>query len=219
MPKKNTRNEYAIIGLGHFGSTLALRLEALGQPVLGIDIDPYRVKDISSLLTETLVLNALDINALMEADITSFNTVVVAISRDFETSALITASLKELGIAHIICQSGSKRHKEILLRVGAERVIIPSEEAGNQLADELSIPGMLQRLVLSPEYSLIEILVPPRLVSKSVKECEKFSITVMAVLRENELILNPEPGFSLNRQDILVIIGEKESLAEFSSLI
>ena len=57
----------------------------------------------------------------------------------------------------MIAQSNSERHREILLRIGADRVILPDEESGYQLADELSIPGMLERLHLSEDYSLIEI--------------------------------------------------------------
>jgi len=219
MARKKQKNEFVVIGLGRFGSSLALRLESLGQPVLGIDIDPRKVKEIAGDITEALVLDALDVDALMEADITSFQTAVIAISDDFETNALITTSLKELGISHIFCQARSKRHQEILLRIGAERVIIPTEEAGSQLADELSIPGMLERLSLSPDYSLIEILVPPRLINQKVEEAEKFDVTVLLILRGSELIITPEPGFRMNAEDILVVVGEKGHLAEFSSLV
>ena len=96
--KKAKTKEIAIIGLGRFGSSLARRLEALGHPVLGIDIEPRLVKEIADEITEAVILDATDEEALRQVDITAFQTVVVAISGNFETNALITSTLKKLGI-------------------------------------------------------------------------------------------------------------------------
>jgi trk system potassium uptake protein TrkA len=216
--KKTKENEFAIIGLGRFGGSLARRLEALGHPVLGIDVDPHAAKDISDEITETVVMDATDEDALHQVDIAAFRTVVVAVSGNFEADALITSTLKNLGIPNVICVSNSNRHREILLRIGADRVILPDEESGYQLADELSIPGMLERLHLSQDYSLIEIKVPPALVGKTINICERYEVNVVLILRGEELILNPDPGVQFLAQDILVLVGEKRHLAEFSNL-
>jgi trk/ktr system potassium uptake protein len=216
--KKNKENEYAIIGLGRFGGILARRLEALGHPVLGIDVDPRTAKDISDEITETVVLDAIDVDALRQMDITAFRTVVVAISRNFEANALITSTLKNLGIQNVICVSNSDRHREILLRIGADRVILPDEESGHQLADELSIPGMLERLHLSQDYSLIEIKSPQGLVGKGIDICEPYEVIVVLILRGDELIINPDQSTRFQPEDILVLVGEKRRLAEFSNL-
>jgi trk system potassium uptake protein TrkA len=216
--KKNKENEFAIIGLGSFGGSLARRLEALGHPVLGIDIDPLVVKAIADEITEAVVLDASDEDALRQVDITAFRTVVVAISDHFEANALITSTLKNLGIPNVISESNSDRHREILLRIGADRVILPKEESGIQLADEFSIPGMLERLHLSQDYSLIEIETPPALLGKSVDACEPYEVVVVVILRGDELIINPDRSTQFLPKDILVLVGEKRRLAEFSNL-
>lgn len=218
--KKNKEQdkEIAVIGLGHFGGSLARRLEALGHRVLGIDIDPRLVKEIADDLTEAVVLDAMDEEALQQVDITAFQTVVVAISGNFEANVLITSTLKKLGIPLVICESNSHRHREILLRIGADRVILPEEESGTQLADELSIPGMLETLPLSQDYSLIEIKTPNALVGKSLETCEPYDVVVLLILRGSELIVSPDPDTLFSSEDILVLVGEKRRLAEFSSL-
>jgi trk system potassium uptake protein len=216
--KKTKENEFAIIGLGRFGGSLARRLEALGHPILGIDVDPRAAKEISDEITETVVLDATDVDALRQVDITSFRTVVVAISRNFEANALITSTLKNLGIPNVICVSNSDRHRDILSRIGADRVILPDEESGYQLADELSIPGMLQRLHLSQDYSLIEINTPHVLVGRGVDACEPYELIVVLILRGDELIINPDQSTIFQSEDILVMVGEKRRLAEFSNL-
>jgi trk system potassium uptake protein TrkA len=216
--KKNKEKEFAIIGLGGFGSSLARRLETLGHTVLGIDIDPHVVKAISDEISEAAILDATDEDALQQVDITAFQTVVVAVAGNFETNALITSTLKKLGIPHVISESNNDRHREILLRIGADSVILPEEASGFQLADELSIPGMLEQLHLSEEYSLIEIKTPSGLVNKGIEICETYDVIVVLILRGNELIVNPEQDTLFRAEDILVLVGEKRRLAEFSNI-
>ena len=216
--KKSKDKEFAIIGLGRFGGSLARRLESLGHPALGIDIDPRVVKEIADEITEAVVLDATDEDALRQVDIAAFRTVVVAIADSFEANALITSTLKKLGISNVISVANSFRHQEILSRIGADRVILPQEASGHQLADELSIPGMLERLHLSRDYSLIEIKLPPGLIGKAVEVCEPYEVIVVLILRGEELIVNPDESTEFLPEDILVLVGEKRRLAEFSSL-
>jgi trk system potassium uptake protein len=216
--KKNKEKEFAIIGLGRFGRSLARRLEALGHPVLGIDIEARPVKELADEIAEAVVLDATDEDALRQVDITAFRTVVVAIPDDFEANALITSTLKKLGIPRVISESNSDRHREILLRIGVDRVILPDEESGYQLADELSIPGMLERLHLTEDYSLIEIKTPQGLVGKGIEVCERCEVIVVLILRGDELIISPDQSTRFLPEDILVLVGEKLRLAEFSNL-
>ena len=216
--KKSKEKEFAIIGLGRFGGSLARRLESLGHPALGIDIEPRVVKEIADEITEAVVLDATDEEALRQVDITAFRTVIVAIAGNFEANALITSTLKKLGIPRIISESNTHRHREILLRIGADRVILPKEESGHQLADELSIPGMLARLHLSEDYSLIELKPPAGLIGKGIEVCEPYEVIVVLIVRGDELIINPDQSAQFLPDDILVLVGEKHRLAEFSSL-
>jgi len=216
--RKNIDKELAIIGLSRFGCSLARRLETLGHSVLGIDIDPHPVKEISDEITEAVILDATDEDALRQVDITAFETVVVAIPRNFEANALITSTLKNMGIGSVICVSNTDRHREILLRIGADRVILPDEESGYQLADEISIPGMLERLHLSQDYSLIEIKLPPSLSGKGIDACEQLKVIVLIILRGEEMIINPDRTTRFLPDDTVVIVGEKHQLAEFSNL-
>ena len=215
---KNTEKEFAVIGLGSFGGSLARRLEALGHPVMGIDMDPRLVKEIADEITEAVILDATDEDALQQVDITAFQTVVVAIGKNFEANALITSTLKRLGIAHVISQSNTRRHREILSRIGADRVILPEEESGYLLADELSIPGMLQRLHLSQDYSLIEIKTPHRLLGKNINDCDPYDVIVVLILRGDELIINPDESTRFMPEDILVLVGEKRRLSEVCTI-
>ena len=100
---RSQEKEFAVIGLGRFGGSLARRLEAMGHLVLGVDVDMARVQEFSDEITSAVALDATVEDALQEVDIASFGTVIVAIGEDFEASALITAYLKGLGIPRVIC--------------------------------------------------------------------------------------------------------------------
>lgn len=129
LPKaapSSNKNEFAVIGLGRFGSSLARTLVSRGASVLGIDRSPEPVQDLADELTQTVVLDATNEAALREVDITSFGTVIVAIGSNFEANLLTTVALRELGVANIICKATNLRQRDILLKVGAHRVVLPN---------------------------------------------------------------------------------------------
>jgi trk system potassium uptake protein TrkA len=215
---KNKDKEFAIIGLSRFGSCLARRLQTLGHSVLGIDLDPSKVKEITDEISEAVILDATDEDALRAVDITAFQTIIVAIGGNFETNAIITSTLKKIGIPYVISQSNTDRHREILLRIGADRVILPDEESGFQLADELSIPGMMDRLHLSQDFSLIELKCPGWLVGKGIEVTEPNNVVVVLIVRGDELIISPDQTNRFSPDDILVLVGETHHLVEFINL-
>ena len=98
------RDEFAVIGLGRFGSSLARTLVSRGASVLGIDRSPEPVQELADELTQTVVLDATNETALREVDITAFGTVIVAIGSNFEANLLTTVALRELG-----CTTSSAR--------------------------------------------------------------------------------------------------------------
>ena len=96
--RKQAEKEFAVIGLGRFGGSLARRLEAMGHTVLGVDIDMVRVQDLADEITSAVALDATVEDALQEVDIASFGTVIVGLGGDFEATALVTTYLKSQGI-------------------------------------------------------------------------------------------------------------------------
>ncbi len=216
MARKQIVGDIAVIGLGRFGSSLALRLTSLGRHVLGCDRDPVIVKTLANEISEAVILDAQDENALQMVGITSFNTVIVALSHDFEYNALVTASLKKMGIPHVISVADSQRHRDILTAIGADRVILPQEEAANQLAEELSAPGILEILNLDPVYRLIEIKTPAGLHGKPFNSASKFDLSLLLIIREGDLIVSPEDSIILDKNDFLVVVGQQKNLVNFS---
>jgi trk system potassium uptake protein TrkA len=213
------RNEFAVIGLGRFGSALALSLEEHEHYVLGIDDNMDIVQSLSSQLTHVVALDATDENALMRVDITSFENVIVAIGADFESNLLITVALKQLGVKHVICKTITHRQRSILLRVGADRVVMPEHDAGGRLAEELMNPGLLERFSLGPGYSIAEITAPAAFIDKSLAQSDlrrRFGINVLVVKRGTTITTSPPADFILLRGDIVVVLAAIEQIEAFT---
>lgn len=215
--KGRTQQEYAVIGLGGFGGTLARRLEAMGHMVLGVDSNVARVQDIADEITSAVALDATIEDALQEVDITAFDTVVVALGHAFEASALVTSYLKEVGIRRVICTTETRRHQKILLRIGADQVIVPDVDSGLRLAETLAAPNFLERVLLDTDHSVIEFKTPPSLVAKPVGSLERYGARVLLIQRQGQLIPAPGADMELWQDDTLLAVGEREKLLEIAA--
>ena len=213
--------EFAVVGLGRFGTSLALTLMENGYTVLGIDNDPLLVQRLSSLITHAAVLDATDEDALEEVEIGSFDAAVVAIGADFESNLLTTVALKSLGVRQVISKALTNRQREILLRVGADRVVQPEYDAGRRLAEELMVPAMLERLPLGPEHGVAEMLVPRSLTSQSLAQSDlrqRLGITVLAIKRGERILVSPQGDTVLLEGDLLVVLGSNEAIRACGNL-
>lgn len=68
-----------VIGLGRFGTTLALELNRSGTEVLAIDQQPSVVQRLAGSLTRVVAVDSTDIDALREVGVADFVRAVVAI--------------------------------------------------------------------------------------------------------------------------------------------
>ncbi|MCS7087475.1 MAG: TrkA family potassium uptake protein [Thermoflexales bacterium] len=213
MPNSRPQ-EYAVIGLGRFGSSLARTLMSRGASVLGIDRSAEIVQQMADELTQAVVLDATDENALRDIGITDFHTVIVAIGSNFEANLMTTVALRELGVPNVICKALTTRQRDILLKVGATRVILPEHEAGQRLALELLNPGMLGQLELGPGYAVMEMCTPPSMVGEPLgkSELRKRGINVLAIRRADRVIVTPAPDTVLKPDDVLVVLGSAQEI-------
>ncbi|MEM7113320.1 MAG: TrkA family potassium uptake protein [Chloroflexota bacterium] len=221
MAKRYGDEEFAVVGLGRFGSSVALTLEEQGHSVLGIDNNEHLVQHIADQLTQAVVLDSTNPEALRAVDIASFDTVIVAIGSDFENNLLTTVALKEAGVRNVICKAPTARQRDILLKVGADRVIQPENEAGRRLADELSSPTVLDKVALGPEHSVAEIVVPRSLAWKTLEQAairQDHGISILVIKRGDQIEVSPRATFILNPDDILVVLARNERIDTFCKL-
>ena len=212
---------YIVIGLGRFGSEAARKLCELGCEVLAIDSKSELVQQISNEVTHAVVGNAQDKEVLRALGARNFDCAIVAIGDSLADSVLATMNLKELGVPYIVCKAHDETHRQVLLKLGADRVVIPEQENAARLARSLSTPNVLDYIELSDEYGIIEVPVPNRWQDKSLRDLNvraKLGVNIIAVKREGRISVSPAADYVLLSGDVVVVLGDTDALKAVQKL-
>ena len=103
--KKYSQKEYIVIGLGRFGSSVAIQLEANGCKVLAIDRNEHRVRQIADYVTLAMCVDLTNDEALEELGGRNFDGAVISIGHSLDASVLATIWAKEQGICQVIAKA------------------------------------------------------------------------------------------------------------------
>ena len=214
-------NQFAVIGLGRFGLSIATKLFESGQEVLGVDIDEERVEESHPFLTHAMIADSTDAEALKSIGIRNFDTVIVAIGDDIQASILSVLLVKELGVKKVIAKALNKLHGQVLKKVGADWVVHPERDMGIRVAHQLLSPNVLNFIEISKDYSVEEVKVPAKMSDKSLRELDlraKYNLNVIAIRHDTEIDISPLPDKKIDQGDVLVVIGENHNLEKFANL-
>jgi trk system potassium uptake protein TrkA len=220
------RKQFAVIGLGRFGSAMAATLSELGHEVVGVDGDEERVRQLADVTTQAIQLDATDERALRAAGIDGVDVAVVSIGENIESSLLVVMLLKELGIATIVAKAVTPLHGRILEKLGVSRVIFPEREMAIRIAHSLVMSNVIDYIELSKEFSIVELPTPVSFVGKSLKQLElrpKHGLTLIAIKRPSPtggVVTTVTPGADevIHAGDVLTVIGSSDRLASLDRL-
>ncbi|GGJ33027.1 potassium channel family protein [Paenibacillus hunanensis] len=209
------RKQYAIIGIGRFGSSIARTLSEMGFDVLAIDSDEHRVQEVSHIVTQAVVADSTDEEALRAIGLRNFDVVVVAIGEDIQSSILTTLILKEMEIPTVLVKAQNDLHAKVVQRIGADKVIFPERDMGVRVAHHLTSPNVLDYIELSDDYSIVEMKASDSMIGRNLIELNiraRYRCNVMAIKRDNHMNIAPAPEEQLQANDIVVIVGQKHDL-------
>lgn len=214
---QTVKKQYAVIGMGRFGLSVATALSSMGFDVLAIDSDEHRTQEVSNMVTHAVTADSTDEEALRALGIRNFDVVVIAIGENIQASILTTLILKDLGGPIIIVKAQNELHGKVLSKIGADKVVFPERDMGLRVAHHLTSPNIIDYIELSDEYSIVDLQVTRAMIGKNLKELDiraKFGCNVMAIKRESKMNISPAAQDRLEEGDILVIVGEKNDLAK-----
>lgn len=212
--------QFVVIGLGRFGSNLAVALTKLGNQVLAIDIDKKKIEAIKDSVTEAVIADALDMRTLKEFIDDKVDAVIVAAASDVGTSTLLVLYLKDLGIKHIVGKVKNEDHAKILNSLGVNEIIYPEKDLAERLAEELTLSNLIAHVPLAPEYSMIEIVTPESFIGKTLRELDlrnKFGISVIGIkdVMLDKIDINPSPDSKLVPDSVMLILCKTEEFPHF----
>lgn len=216
------RRQFAVIGLGYFGRTVAHELTRLGHDVLAIDIQDKVVNSIADQFTHAVIADATDERALRELNIAQYDAVLVAIGENIEASILCTMQLKTLGVKEIWVKALTAQHHKILVRLGATRIVHPEHEMGMRIAQALNYPMVSHYINLGHDYFVVEVIASSKLESMRLNKLLGESgsdVALVAIKRGEQLRLNADPDFMLASQDRIILIGRLSELLKLTPLL
>lgn len=215
------KGEFLVVGLGRFGSALALQLADLGREVLAVDFDPKNIQDHAESLTHVVQADATDLLAMRELGAGDFETGVVAIGTNIEASILATAVLVDLRIPRIVAKAITAPHGRILERVGAHRVVFPEGDKGREEAYRLAGRDVIDTMQLEGGFLIVETMAPAELVGKTLAEAhirQRYGITVVAIKHAGEAATYATPETVIAPGDIMVVAGDNVVVEKFVKL-
>ena len=206
---------YIVIGLGRFGAELATKLYECGEEVLAVDTNESIVDKIADHVTRAVTADARDLDVLEKLGAENFDRAVVAVGSDLAASALITMNLKTLNVPFIMCKAHDDTYREILERLGADRVVLPEREVADKLALGLTHAGVMEYIELSEEFGIVEMEPIDEWIGKSIKDLElrtRYGANVIALRDKDDIQIPPDITTPITADHIMVMLGRYEML-------
>ncbi len=206
---------YAVIGLGRYGSAVAQELVNNGAEVLAVDVDMDRVNEAKDFIPVCKCADITDPETVRRLGIASMDVAIIAMAENLEASVMAVTLCKEAGVETVIAKCGNELHQKILKRVGADKVIFPEKDSGIRLARSILTQGFSEMIELSDQVSMVEIDVKSDWVGKSLIDLslrKKYSINVVAIKSGDGISATVDPALPLKKGMKLIVIANTAKL-------
>ncbi len=207
--------QFAIIGMGRFGASIAKTLYSLGHDVLAMDEDEARIEEVSDYVTHAVVADATDEQTLTALGFRNFDVAVITIGGDLQSSILVCLLCKELGVKNVLAKAQNELHARVLRKIGVDKVVFPERDMGMRLAHNLVSSNILDFIELSNDHSLVEINAHESWQGKSLKEIDmrvNYGVNVMAIKHDGSINISPRGEDVVDSNDTLVVIGANDDI-------
>lgn len=209
---------FLVIGLGRFGSNLALKLMDSGSEVMVIDSDEEVVNRIAPHVTQAKIGDCMDEEVLRSLDPSSFDFCFVCISDNFQSSLEITSLLKELGAPMVVAKADRDLHARLLLKIGADEVVFPERDMAARTAMRFSVNGALEYIELAPGYAIVELDVPDDWAGQTIIDLDirkKWNVNVIG-RKEEGSILPVDAAFQFKADTHILVAGRPDDVARMA---
>jgi trk system potassium uptake protein TrkA len=210
----------AVIGLGRFGSALALELMASGTEVLGIDLDEELVQALNGELTQVVRTDSTKQEALRQLAIDEFDRVVVAIGTNVSASILTCSALLNMKIPVIWAKAVDDPHGLILEQLGVHHVIYPEKDMGKRVA-HLVRGAALDFIEVAPGYAAVKAPVPSTIQGVALGDTalrRTYGVTIAAFQHADEPWQNADNATTLQAGDTVLVLGPTKKAESFAQL-
>ena len=219
MRKKQGAESFGVIGLGRFGTALAITIAKAGKDVIVIDRNEAKVKELRQYTDYAFVVDELNADSLREVGIQNCDTVIVCIGEKMDTSILTTMCVVEMGIPYVIAKALTAEQGAVLEKLGAQ-VVYPERDMAIRLGKRLISRNFLDYVSLDNSVEIRQIMVSGRLVGKTIEEYgirKKYRLNVIAIEHGQTTNIEVQPDYRLEDGDVIVVIGKIDNMDRFEA--
>ena len=217
---KNTKSaSFGVIGLGRFGTALALSLAQSGKEVIVVDCNEEKVRELRQYTDYAYVADNLTKETLEEIGIQNCDTVIICIGEKIDTSILTTLHVVSLGVPNVIAKALSSDQGAVLEKIGAE-VVYPERDMALRLGKRLVSHNFLDYISLDNEVEIQQLPATPDMVGVSVQEInirQQYGLNIIAIERGHSTDIEVSPSYRFSSNDIIVVIGRVENIKRFEA--
>jgi len=211
------KKQYAVLGLGRFGSKVARELFYKKQEVIAIDKDETQIQLIKDQVTYAYVGDITDEVALKEAGIQNCDVAIVAESSNIESNIIAAQVLKSMGIKKVICKAHNTVHGNILQKLQVDEIVFPEQDTAIKLVNRLTTSGMLDYFDIGKDVAIVGTKPHVNWVGKTLGELDlrnRHNITMLAIRRGEENVIIPSGDTIIDVDDIVILFGAESHLKE-----
>ncbi|MBP9152217.1 MAG: TrkA family potassium uptake protein [Flavobacteriales bacterium] len=223
--------KYLIVGLGNFGASLAQKLTAQGNEVIGIDTRMEKVDLYKEKISHTICMDATDEFTATGLPLEDTDVVIVAIGENQGANIMATALFKNMRVKRLISRAINPLHEKVLEAIGVDEIVHPEEETAERWSKKLCLIDVIDSFELSDDFSIIEAKVPKKYSGKTIGEVDfrkLFNILILTTIKKSEVhsifgtsrtelkaqgVASPE--MTLDEGDIMVLCGANRDLQRF----
>lgn len=204
-----------LIGLGHFGKYIAMKLNDLEHQILAVDLNEERIQEALPFVTEAQIGDSTNKEFLLSLGVRNFDVCIVTIGENFQNSLETVWLLKELGAEKVIARASQEMQEKFLLRNGADEVVYPEKQLANWMAIRCTSEHILEYVELDDDYAMLELEVPKTWDGKTIVELDirrKYGINVLGVRDCGRLNMDIKPDMKLSGQQSILVVGHEKAI-------
>jgi len=211
---------FAVVGLGTFGSAVALELARRGYEVVACDRDPEKIEEMGAELANAVELDATDEKSLRDAGLDEVDIALVSFGESIADSLLVTMLLKEIGVPEVVVKVSDERHARLVRRIGADRIVFPERDMAVRVVENLLSPRIFDFIELSEEYSMVEIAAPKKMIGRKLADLhlrKRFGVNVIAI--KSKVPVVNKKGITDLKEEVNIAPGAEDEIREGDTLV
>lgn len=220
--------KYLIIGLGVFGTNLAIDLTDIGHEVVAVDSRPEAVDKIKDIVATSYILDTSREESMLLLPLSNIDIIIVTIGNNFGDSIKTVALLKKTGVKRLMVRATDDLHEAILQGMGVDRILRPEKKSALNLVNELALNTRVESFNVNRDHYIFKFEVTENIVGRnyaSISPTDFFNLEIIAATRpvnaknilgvqsvSHPLIDIKKPDAIVESGDIVTVFG---SLADF----